>query len=378
MFVLNDFLGDLEKLINIDSNSFYPDGLREIVSAVEKIALDMGLYVKRHFLDKNCGDYLEVTNKPNADHYDVMLMGHLDTVQPVGSAKERPFSKDDTYIYGPGVTDMKSGALCALYAVKELDVHTKNKLNIVLIFNPDEERSSIFSKPITAEIAKKSDYSFVLEQPSDLGTYTIARKGSGTFKFMFYGIPGHSGYIFDVHTANAAVEMAHWAVEMHKLIDKDNLFSVNIGIINGGKVSNVVPDYAEMTVNIRVTKKEQYDIFYNKIKELTENPFIPDVKVEYETISKCLPMIPVPQMDEYLVRVRKTFEKIGQKFELYPMRGGASDGNTIASVGTRCIDSLGPCGSGVHTPNEKVLISDIEPAVIRIKALMEEIAEHKK
>ena len=377
MFVLDEYLADLETLVNIDSNSFDPIGLAEIVNAVEAIALKMGLYVKRHKTSELSGDYLEISNKENAERYDVMLMSHLDTVQPVGFAKTHPFSRDDKYVYGPGTCDMKAGGLCGLYAVKELDDETKNKLSIGLMFNCDEEILSRYSSPLTVKMAKKSDYAFVMESTNDAGTHTTKRKGSGTYKIKFHGIPGHSGYIFDVRTANAVVEMAHWATELHKLNNLDTLFSVNVAIANGGKVTNVVPDYAELSINIRVVEKSQYDLFENKIKELAENPIIDGVTTKVEIISKNYPMLPADGMDEYLDRVKKVFSSIDQKFELYPIRGGSSDGNIIADAGTRCIDSLGPLAAGGHTPNEKVWIDDIKPCVMRMKALIEEIASHK-
>lgn len=378
MFVLDEYLADLETLVNIDSNSYYPQGLSEIVNAIEDIAKRIGLYVKRHKTSELSGDYLEISNKENAEHYDVMLMSHLDTVQPVGFAKEHPFSKDDEFVYGPGTCDMKAGGLCGLYSVKELDDETKNKLSIGLVFNCDEEILSRYSAPHTVKMAKKSDYAFVMESTNDAGTHTTKRKGSGTYKIKFHGIPGHSGYIFDVRTANAVVEMAHWATELHKLNNRDTLFSVNIAIANGGKVTNVVPDYAELSINVRVAEKTQYELFENKLKELAENPIIDGVTTETEIISKNYPMLPAHGMDEYLERVKKVFSSIGQKFELYPIRGGSSDGNIIADAGTRCIDSLGPLAAGGHTPNEKVWINDIEPCVMRMKALIEEIASHKQ
>lgn len=378
MFDLNAYLSDLETLVNIDSNSYYTQGLAQIVDAIEAIAIREGLFVKRHKTSEVSGDYLEVSNKKDADFYDVMLMSHLDTVQPIGSAQERPFIKDEEFVYGPGTCDMKAGGLCGIYAVKELTEQTKDKLSIALCFNCDEELLSKYSAPYTESMAKKCDYALVLESTNDRGVYTTRRKGSGTYKIKFHGVPGHSGYIFDVFTANAVVEMSRWAMELHKLNDRENLLSVNVAIANGGKVANVVPDFAELTINVRVVNKSQYDIVENKMKELAETPLIEGVSSEVEIISKNYPMIPANGMDKYLERVKKVFDSIGQNFDLYPVRGGASDGNIIADAGTKCIDSLGPLAAGGHTPNEKVWIDDIEPCVMRIKALIEDIASKKQ
>lgn len=374
MFDLNAYLSDLETLVNIDSNSYYTQGLAQIVDAIEAIAIREGLFVKRHKTSEVSGDYLEVSNKKDADFYDVMLMSHLDTVQPIGSAQERPFTKDEEFVYGPGTCDMKAGGLCGIYAIKELTEQTKDKLSIALCFNCDEELLSKYSAPYTESMAKKCDYALVLESTNDRGVYTTRRKGSGTYKIKFHGVPGHSGYIFDVFTANAVVEMSRWAMELHKLNDRENLLSVNVAIANGGKVANVVPDSAELTINVRVVNKSQYDIVENKMKELAKNTLIEGVSSEVEIISKNYPMIPANGMDKYLERVKKVFDSIGQHFDLYPVRGGASDGNIIADAGTKCIDSLGPLAAGGHTPNEKVWIDDIEPCVMRIKALIEDIA----
>ncbi len=377
MFILREYLDDLKTLVNIDSNSYYPEGLSEITNAIEAIARKFNFFVKRHHTSELSGDYLEISNKENADKYDVMLMGHIDTVQPIGFAKEHPYSEDENFAYGPGTADMKSGALCMLYTLKELSKETYDKLAIALIFNCDEEITSKYTRPLTQQLAKKSDYAFVLESPGKRATHTIARKGSGTYKIKFHGTSGHSGYIFDTYTANAVMEMARWAMELYALNDRKNLLSVNVAIANGGKVSNVVPDYAELTINMRVAKKNQYEIFENKLKELAEHPFIEGVSSEVEVIAKNYPMIPVREMDEYLERVRKVFSSIGQDFNLYSIRGGCSDGNIIADMGTRCIDSLGPLASGGHTPNEKVYLDDIEPCIRRMTALIEEIATQK-
>jgi len=377
MFILREYLDDLKIMVNTDSNSYDPLGLAKITEVVEKIAIRFGFYVKRHHTSELSGDYLEISNVKDSAKYDVIMMGHLDTVQAPDFSKEHPYSEDEIFAYGPGVSDMKSGALCMLYSLKEYCQKNGNNLSVGLLFNCDEEILSKYTRDLTAQAAKKADYAFVLEQTVERGFYTISRKGSGTYKVKFYGISGHSGYIFDGFSANAIVEMSHWATELHKMNNKDTLFSANVAIVNGGTVSNVVPDYAEMTVNVRVAKKDQYEMFENKLRELSENPIIPGVKTETEIISKNFPMVPVPQMNNYLERVKIVFSKIGQDFNTFSIRGGASDGNTIADAGTICIDSLGPLCCGMHTPNEKVYLDDIAPCIDRLVALMEEIASNK-
>lgn len=378
MFDINEYFKDLEVLVNTDSNSYDPVGLQKVVSEVEKIAKRMGFYVKRHFTSEKSGDYLEISNKKDAERYDVMLMGHLDTVLPPDHSKTCPFRIDDKYAYGPGVGDMKAGALAALYILKGLKKEITDKLAIALIYNCDEEITSPYSRPLTQMMAKKSDYAFVMESHGKRELYTIARKGSGTYKVRFYGKAGHSGYIFDTITANSVVEMAHWITELNKQNNRERLLSVNPAAVSGGNAANVVPEYAELLLNIRVAHKEDYEIFENKMKELLENPVVEGVRAEIEIISKNYPMIPAEGMDEYLERIKNVFRSIGQEFDVYPIRGGCSDGNIIADMGTRCLDSLGPMGTGCHTLSEYIYIDDIKPCIERLTALIEEIASHKE
>lgn len=378
MFDQRAFLDDLRTVVNIDSNSYYPEGLLEVGNEYTKIAERFGLKVTRHKLSDQTGELLEITNHGITDRYDVLMMGHMDTVQPVGTVKVRPYSEDERCAYGPGISDMKSGTLSALYAYNALPEEVKQKLNICILMNPDEEITSRYSRPYTHDIAKKTDYAFVLEASNHLNTYTNRRKGSGTYKIKFHGVPGHSGYIFDNFTANAVVEMANWATALHALNNKETLLSVNVATVNGGTAANVVPEFCEMTVNIRVVTKDQYDYFEGKLAELKAHPFIDGVTAEIEIISKNYPMVPAPGMDEWLERIRKTLRSIGQDLILYPIRGGCSDGNVIADAGTRVIDSIGPMSKGGHTNHEELYLDKIEPCIDRLVALICEICEYEK
>lgn len=378
MFAINDYLRDLETLVNMDSNSYDPQGLNRNVDKLTEIAKRFGLYVKRHPMPPETGDYLEISNRESPEHYDVIMIGHIDTVLPTGTAAQRPYSEDQDFVYGPGAADMKSGTLAMLYIAKELSKEVNDKLSIGILMNCDEEITSRYSRNLTREIAKRADYAFVMEAAGKAGkAHTIRRKGSGTYKITFHGIPGHSGYILEKPFANAVVEMARWATALHGLNNPETNLSVNIASAHGGSAANVVPDHAEMTVNIRVVEKSQYTFFEETLKTLAASPVIAGVTTEVEIVSKRQPMVPVPEMEAYLPRVRKVFESVGQTFSLHPLRGGCSDGNEIADVGVLCIDTLGPHAADGHTDHEYVYKDDIEPCIRRMVALIEEIASQK-
>ncbi|MBQ4116515.1 MAG: M20/M25/M40 family metallo-hydrolase [Clostridia bacterium] len=379
MFDLNAYLRDLETVVNIDSNSSDPIGLNKCVDVFERLAKEQGLFVKRHHIGDYTGDYLEISNRENADHYDVIMMGHIDTVQPIDYTKEYPFHIEGELAHGPGISDMKCGTLAMLYIIKELDKEVLDNLCIGILMNCDEEISSRYSEPITRSIAKKTDIAFIMEGGKNDGGHTIKRKGTATYKIKFNGLACHAGQILVQPNANALVEMGRWAVEIYKLNNKDTGFSANCGICSSGHAGNVVPDHAELTINIRVVNKEQFDEFESNLQRLAKTPFVEGVTVEIERLAKKTPMLPAKGMDEYLERVKKVFkEKLGLDFYTKPMVGGCSDGNIIADEGVIVLDHLGPHGSGGHKRVEFLYKDEVYYCINRMTALIEEISDHKK
>lgn len=379
MFNLNEYLEDLKSVVNIDSNSYDPVGLNKCVDRFEELAKKQGLYVKRHHIGDHTGDYLEISNKETPDRYDVIMIGHIDTVQPVDYTKEYPFHIEGNLAHGPGISDMKCGTLAMLYIMKELSEETKNKLSIGLLMNCDEEISSRYSEPITRSIAKKTDYAFVMEGGTNDGAHTTMRKGTSTYKIKFHGLACHAGHILNQPSANAMVEMGRWLVELHKMINRESGFTVNPGICSSGRAGNVVPDYAELTINTRVVNSKQFDEFEAAMEKLKETPFVEGVTVEIERVAKKAPMLPAPGMNEYLERVKKVFkEKLGLNFKENPMKSGCSDGNIIADEGVITLDHLGPRGSGGHKRVEYIYTDEVHFCIERMTALIEEIASHKQ
>ncbi|MBP5209849.1 MAG: M20/M25/M40 family metallo-hydrolase, partial [Clostridia bacterium] len=257
MFHLSDYLSDLETVVNIDSNSADPAGLLRVADAYARVAERFGLSVRRVRLPEQGADLLVITNHGERPRYDVLLMGHMDTVRPTGSALETPFSVEGDVAHGPGICDMKAGTLAALYVYDALPQAAKDALDIIMLFNPDEEISSRWSAPVTSDVAARTDYAVVMEATHESGRYTVSRKGSATYRVTFAGIPGHGGYIHEIKTANAVLEMARWGLELHRQNDPAALLSVNVASMHGGGAVNVVPDEAELKLNIRVATPGQ-------------------------------------------------------------------------------------------------------------------------
>lgn len=376
MFSLSEYCTNLEHLVNIDSGSDNPQGVNLVADFFEKLFCGIGWRVERHHISKSAGDYLKISNRA-CDHYDLLMIGHMDTVFPAGTAAKRPFRIEGNLAYGPGVSDMKSGILAMYYIVNELQLGVLDKLSLCIVMNPDEEIGSIYSRSLTESIARHSDYAFVLEGTALEGIYTIARKGAARYEILFSGIAEHAGYILERTNASAVKEMAHWILELSALTDPLSKTTVNVGVAAGGIAANSVPDFARVLVDCRYRDESELHRIEQAMEHLQAAPFVQGTTAEYRRISCTPPMVPTEATRLYMERVKEVFKKIGMPFGLIELRGGGSDGNFIANVGTICLDSLGPRGGGGHSDNEYLMLDRVEDCLMRMKVLIEEIAFHK-
>ena len=376
MFDLSDYCANLERLVNVDSGSDNPKGVNTVADFFESLFSGIGWRVERRHLDEAAGDCLKICNR-DSDHYDLMMIGHMDTVFPVGTASKRPFRIEGDLAYGPGVSDMKSGILAMYYIVGELRPSVLDRLSICIVMNPDEEIGSVYSRSLIEGIARQSDYAFVLEGTALEGMYTIARKGSARYEIRFSGIAEHSGYILERTSASAVREMAYWILALSDLTDPASLTTVNVGLASGGIAANSVPDSARILVDCRYREESDLRRIELAMDRLRESPFVEGAKAERRRISCTPPMVPSAATLLYTQRVKRVFEKIGKPFGLVELRSGGSDGNFIANAGTICLDSLGPRGGGGHSDNEYLMLDRIGDCLTRMVALIDEIASHK-
>lgn len=375
MFDLNDFLKNLEIFVNTDSNSYDPVGLNNCADFLAGLAKERGLFVKRHHFNDSTGDYLEISNKENPERYDVIMMGHIDTVQPVDYSKTYPYHEEGELIHGPGISDMKTSTLGTLYIMQELSQAANDKLSIGILMNTDEELSSKYSEPLTKELCKKIDLALIMEGGTNDGKLSTMRKGSGNYKVTFHGRACHAGQILVQPNANALVEMGRWAYELYKFNNKETGFSVNSGMARSGHASNVVPDTAELHINIRVTDKEQRVFFENKMKELAYHPYVEGVTVEIETEAVKDPMLPNEKTEKYLKIMEKSCASLGLEMKINEMKGGCSDGNITANEGVPTLDHVGTKGSGGHKRIEYTYKNEIEFYIKRIVNFLETLAK---
>src|SRR5687767_7338331 len=254
----------------------------------------------------------------------ILLLCHMDTVFPLGTLSKIPYREADEKIFGPGTLDMKAGIVISLAGIEEAQ---KSGLNrpVTLLCTSDEEIGSHTSRELIESLAKESALVLVMEPALLDGSLKTWRKGVGEFLVKTKGRAAHAG---GDHQAgrNAIEEMAHQVIAIQKLTDYSKQTTLNVGVIQGGTVSNVVPEEAVIQVDVRVMQPGEWDRLESEMKKL--KPVLDGTSIE---ISGSLNRPSMP-FDE---KMKATFEKaksiaagIGMNL-IAGGTGGASDGNFV-------------------------------------------------
>lgn len=356
----NLYLQDLQEIINIDSPTNFPEGNRKVVNFFAQRLEKLGWNVECLELDSSIGPCLKAANRIT-DCYDILMIGHVDTVLPVGTAAKRPFTIKDGLVTGPGVEDMKSGTLFMYYLAKYF---TENSLlkdaNICLLINTDEEIGSKYSRPIIEFLAKQSKCALVFESAYKDGTMTKGRKGVGRYFVKFKGVAAHSGANPE-KGASAVNEFLYWGSELIKLHNLDEGTSINIGVVNGGTAPNVVAEEVNIQIDVRMTKMQPVQEIEVLIKQLSEHPRDPRVQITVDGGITRPPMVPTAASEDLCDLFIQTSRELGQPPAAFRMVGGGSDANLTAAVGTPSIDGLGSVGDNSHSPDEYTILETYEP-----------------
>lgn len=367
-FNLDQFLKDLEYLVNIDSQSRDTEGVACMAEYFEKAFADIGWKVEKKDLGPAVGPSLKITN--GEAPYDTLLLGHLDTVFPKGTVAERPFSRDEKRAYGPGVNDMKGGLLFGLYAARAL-TEAGTPGSFCIVYNSEEEIGSRRARPWIEELARESRTAVILEPARPNGNLMNERKGLGRIEVTFHGKAAHAG-VEPEKGVSAVNEMAHWIIGLHGLTDFGKGTTLNAGVVSGGTTPNVVPEKAAMTVDVRLRIPEEKNHIEAKISELKAHPATPGINVEADFFLTRPPMNPSPKTMKLCALVEEAGREAGVEVR-WQGTGGGSDGNFTAALDVPTVDGLGPVGGGSHAVTEYVEIGEISSRFALLLGILERI-----
>lgn len=369
-FDINEFLKNLEFLVNTESASRDLEGLEKIGEYFANEYRGLNFFVKK--IDLATGPCLIIKNNPEEDN-DLLFVGHMDTVFPKGTTEDWPFSinEKEKKAFGPGVIDMKASLLLMVDLIKNLDEDTRNNINFCIILNPDEEISSVESKKYIIEEAKKSKFAFVFEPSRINGDMVYERKGLAKYEFTFKGKPAHAG-IDPENGRSAITALAQAVVELDKLNDYAKGRSVNVGLIKGGSSANVVAENAEAVVDLRYVNDDQKNELEEKLSELKEDLGKKDILFTYKLVGNRPPM----NASKASLRLIDLFNDLALKEGInlsWTKTGGGSDGNFTQYYGAATIDGIGPVGGYSHSKREFLEYDTVEKRLIILTKLIEEM-----
>jgi glutamate carboxypeptidase len=367
-----------EKLIRAES----PSDTKAAVDACGQVAIAharaLGGRVKVH-KQRTHGDILELRFGPKAKSPGsrTLLLGHIDTVWPIGTLKSMPckIAPDSTghaRLWGPGTLDMKVGVAMAFTAIEMLVEADLLNREIILLLNTDEEIGSPVSRPITEKLAAESSAVYVLEPAQNLdgqqAAYKTARKGTGNWRIEVTGIAAHAGVDFE-KGANALVELAHVIQTVSRWTELDRGLTVSVNVAAAGNKTNVIPATAWAEVDVRLARKADGPRIARKFASLKA------------TDKRCKLTITGGVNRPPMERTRGTVALYKQAralaadlgFELAEAAtGGASDGNFTSAIGIPTLDGMGAVGEGAHASHESVLIAHLAPRTALLAGMLAE------
>jgi glutamate carboxypeptidase len=369
------YLDDLRTMVNIDCGTFVPEGVNRVADIVQARFRDRGWSVERvpHSPDEELsqlGDLVVATLKgPREASRRVLLVGHMDTVFPDGTAVERPFRIEGSNAYGPGVSDMKGGLLAGFYAVCCLqDAGFEDFSSITYVCNPDEEIGSPFSGPVILARAKDADVCFVLEGARENGDIVSSRKGVKDIQILIHGRAAHAG-VEPERGRSATLQAAHTTIALHELNGRWPGVTVNVGVVQGGTRPNVVAERCDLRVDVRAVTARSFDEALMEVERRARETVVPDVTVEFVAQSGFPPMEKTEATVRLVERAKVVAGELG--FEVKDAAtGGASDANPVAGMGIPTLDGLGPIGGADHAPGEWLDLESVVPRIALLAGLI--------
>ena len=323
----------------------------------------------RHVSGRETGGHLfAVPERRERGRPAQLLIGHSDTVWPLGTLESMPVVVENGSVRGPGTFDMKAGIVQGLFALHALrDLGHQPPATPIWFINSDEETGSPESKRYVRLIAKHVARTFVLEPAlGPDGLLKTARKGVGRFKVRVYGKAAHSG-LDPTGGASAIHELMHVVQRLHALTDPERGVTVNVGVVRGGTRVNVIAAGAEAEVDVRIQSASDGEAIVKSIRGI--EPLTPGTSIEIEGGIEMPPLERTARNRLLWRAASEAGTRLG--IELYEgISGGGSDGNTTSQF-TATLDGLGPRGGGAHAQHEHVEIEGlVERAALLAELLM--------
>ena len=366
--MLPQVLSDIEAIVSIESPSRNASQVAksaaQLESIIQRVANRDAVQV-----DSDVGPHVLVPARGAAR---ILLLGHHDTVHPIGTLAARPFSNDGKVLRGPGVFDMATGIVQAIYAMAILESAGVDTSGVEMLWTSDEEVGSSTSRTLIEERARglgKTGAVLVLEPSADGGALKIARKGTGTFDVRITGRASHAG-LEPEKGINALLELAHQVQRISTFGNAELGTTVTPTVASAGTTDNTVPAEAHVLVDARVVVPEEKIRVEKLMSSLV--PVVPGASISVTGSLHRPPMHSSMSEELFALAVESQRAVTGESMSGVSV-GGGSDGNFTAALGIRTLDGLGAVGGGAHGETEHVVIDSIAPRIALLAEIMQRV-----
>ncbi len=367
-----EMLALLETMVNIDSGSYCKEGVDAVGRIMAERLEELG-FTAETSVQASTGNHV-IARRQGTSGKRLLLIAHLDTVFPAGSAQKNPFRVVDGRAYGPGVLDMKSCLLGALYAIESLQATGADPLPaITLLMVGDEEIGSATARDIIHAEGKKADWALVVEAARANGAIVTERKGNGFLDLTAIGRAAHAG-IEPQAGINAIEELALKIVRLRKLNDFAAGTTVTLGLMSGGEARNVVAAEATAKIDLRFRTSEAAKTLFADIEAILAEPELPGIKLEYNLHFNRPPLLPVPGSETLLAITAAASEELGIPL-LTAATGGVTDGNFTSALGVPTLDGLGPVGGCMCSPDEYLEVATWPDRTARLALIIAKLGK---
>ncbi|MFZ9629937.1 MAG: M20 family metallopeptidase [Ilumatobacteraceae bacterium] len=362
--LLADMLTDLELLVNTESPSFDVPRLERSAAAVAEV-MARRLGSAPQFIDSPVGPHVLWSGGGSPK---VLLVGHHDTVFPVGSVAARPFTVRDGRATGPGIFDMKAGIVQAVHGVAAL----ADRSGIEILITADEEVGSDHSRELIEQRAAACGRVMVFEASADGGALKVARKGTGTFIVVVHGRAAHAG-LEPWKGINSIVALSELVPAIVAIADPSKGTTVTPTVIEGGTAENVVPAETRLKVDTRVELLEEGDRLVEAFRALESMQLsVEGARIEVLGGLNRPPMPDGSAADLFPLAVEAARE-VGIGEVQGVAVGGGSDGNFTAAIGVPTLDGMGAVGGGAHADHEWIEVDTMVPRARMVTALLQRL-----
>ena len=368
---------DLGALVNFDSGTDDAKGLAQVEALLAQRLKDVGASVEIVAAPPAAGKMV-VGKLQGTGSKNIMLMIHYDTVFGIGEAAKRPFRIADNKAYGPGVADAKGGALLIVYA---LDIARergfKDYKTLTVLFNPDEEKSSLGSREMIAKLSADQDYVLVFEPP-EADVVTVATNGIAYVHLDVKGRASHAGSAPEAGR-NAAVELSNQIVQLKDLGSTAKGTTVNWTVIKAGDRVNIIPEKATATADMRMSDVSEIQRVQADADKIVQKKLIPETEVKVKVENRRPPFSKNADSDRLAATADSIYKELGKSIKPVSMRYGTDAGFAYnpATGKPVVLDGMGIVGDRIHSSDEWADLDSVVPRLYLTVRMMEVMGKGK-